>query len=170
MFHSALFGVWLVLTRCSHWFKSFTSCNILLHTTYNLVHSMQTSWLALEHFRALKTERPRSKIALFRGLYPEIGATLSLGHTLRDIHNRLVEDGIEISYPLLRNYINRIRRERAHVPSVQKGPQAMLPVLTEPSPPATEDPLANAMRVLSKPRYDIRQAMCDGDPTKKKMI
>src|SRR5437867_11106374 len=41
MFHSAFCGVWLVITRGSHWFKSFTSCNILVHTTYNLVHSMQ---------------------------------------------------------------------------------------------------------------------------------
>jgi hypothetical protein len=130
---------------------------------------MQTSRLALEHFRALKTEKPRSKIAFFRGLYPEIVATLSIGHTLRDIHKRLVEDGIAISYPLLRNYINRIRRERSCSPFVQR-PAPTLPVALERTPAATEDPLANAMKVLSKPRYDIRQAMCDGDPTKKKLI
>jgi hypothetical protein len=131
---------------------------------------MQTSRLALEHFRALKTEKPRSKIAFFRGLYPEIVSTLSIGHTLRDIHDRLVEDGIEISYPLLRNYISRIRREKAHLPSVQKRPPATLPVLAEMAPAVTEDPLANAMKALSKPRYDIRKAMCNGDPTKKKLI
>jgi hypothetical protein len=170
MFHSEFCGVWLVITRGSHWFKSFTSCNVLLHTTYNLVHSMQTNRLALEHFRALKTEKPRSKIAFFRGLYPEIVATLSVGHTLRDIHKRLVEDGIAISYPLLRNYINRIRRERSRSPFVQKRPAPTLPVALERTPAATEDPLANAMKALSKPRYDIRQAMCDGDPTKKKLI
>jgi hypothetical protein len=131
---------------------------------------MQTSQLALQHFRALKTEKPRSKIAFFRGLYPEIVATLSTGHTLRDIHRRLVEDGVEISYPLLRNYINRIRRERARSPFVQKRPAPRLPVAPERTPAATEDPLANAMKALNKPRYDIRQAMCDGDPTKKKLI
>jgi hypothetical protein len=170
MFHSKFCGVWLVITRGSRWFKSFTSCNILVHTTYSLVHSMQTSRLALEHFRALKTEKPRSKIAFFRGLYPEIVATLSIGHTLRDIHRRLVEDGVDISYPLLRSYINRIRRERSRSPFVQKRPAPTLAVALELMPGATEDPLANAMRVLSKPRYDIRQAMCDGDPTKKKLI
>jgi hypothetical protein len=170
MFPSAFSTVWLVTTTGSRWFKSFTSCNILVHTAYNLVHSIQTSALALEHFRALKTEKPRSKIAFFRGLYPEIVATLSIGHTLRDIHKRLVEDGIDISYPLLRNYINRIRRERSRSPFVQKRPAPALPVGLERTPAATEDPLANAMKVLSKPRYDIRQAMCDGDPTKKKLI
>src|SRR5260370_31931367 len=134
--------VWLVITMGPLWFRSFTRCNVLLHTTYNLVQSMQTSRLALEHFRALKTEKPRSKIAFFRGLYPEIVATLSIGHTLRDIHRRLVEDGIEISYPLLRNYISRIRREKAHLPSVQRRP----PALAEMTPTVTEDPLANAMK------------------------
>jgi hypothetical protein len=131
---------------------------------------MQTSRLSLEHFRALKTEKPRSKIAFFRGLYPEIVATLSAGHTLRDIHERLVEDGVVISYPLLRNYINRIRRERARSLFVQKRQLPTLPIPAERASAAAEDPLANAMRALSKPRYDIRQAMCDGDPTKKKLI
>ena len=170
MFPSAFFTVWLVTTRGPLWFKSFTRCNILLHTTYKLVHSMQTSRLALEHFRALKTDKPRSKIAFFRGLYPEIVVTLSIGHTLRDIHKRLVEDGVDISYELLRNYINRIRRERAHLPFLQKRQPPTLAVATERTPAATQDPLTNAMKALSKPRYDIRQAMCDGDPTKQTLI
>ena len=131
---------------------------------------MQTSRLALEHFRALKTEKPRSKIAFFRGLYPEILATLSVGHTLRDIHQRLVKDGVEVSYPLLRNYISRIRRERGRPAFVQNKQPARLPIPAARAPAVTEDPLANAMRALSKPRYDIREAMCDGDPTKKKLI
>src|SRR6266478_6092458 len=147
MFPSAFAAVWLVTTRGSLWFRSFTRCNVLLHTTYNLVHAIQTSRLSLEHFRALKTEKPRSKIAFFRGLYPEIVAMLSIGHTLSDIHKRLVEDGIEISYPLLRNYINRIRRERDHLPFLQKRQPSALALAIERTPATTEDPLANAMRV-----------------------
>jgi len=131
---------------------------------------MQTSRLALEHFRALKTDKPRSKIAFFRGLYPEILGTLSVGHTLRDIHQRLVKDGVEVSYPLLRNYISRIRRERARPAFVQNKQPVRLPIPAARAPAVAEDPLANAMRALSKPRYDIREAMCDGDPTKKKLI
>src|SRR5437868_3528720 len=68
------------------------------------------------------------------------------------------------------NYISRIRRERAHPPFLQKRQRLTLRVPAEQAPAATEDPLANAMRALSKPRYDIRQAMCNGDPTKKKLI
>ena len=126
--------------------------------------------------RALKTEKPRSKIAFFRGLYrnrshaEHRAHSLSIGHTLRDIHKRLVEDGVDISYPLLRNYINRIRRERSRSPFLQKRPAPKLPVTLERTPAATEDPLANAMKALRNPRYDICQAMCDGEPTKKKLI
>ena len=109
-------------------------------------------------------------MALVRGLYPEIAATLQMGHTLKDIHQRLEEDGVEVSYTVLLSYINRIRREKARPAFVQRKQPPTLTVPAERALATTEDPLANAMRVLSKPRYDIRQAMCDGDPTKKKLI
>ena len=75
MFPSVFSTVWLLTTRGPLWFKSFTRCNILLNTTYKLVYSMQTNQLALEHFRAVKTEKPRSKVAFLRGLYAEIVAS-----------------------------------------------------------------------------------------------
>ena len=95
---------------------------------------------------------------------------LQMGHTLKDIHQRLVEDGVELSYTVLLSYISRIRRERAGSPFVQKRRSPTVPAPAERAPAVREDPLASAMRALSKPRYDIREAMCDGDPTKKKLI
>ena len=135
-----------------------------------MLHSIKTRQLTLDRFRALKAEKPRSKMAFVRGLYPEIAATLQMGHTLKDIHQRLEEDGVEVSYTVLLSYINRIRREKARPAFVQRKLPPTLTVPAERALAATEDPLANAMRVRSKPRYDIRQAMCDGDPTKKKLI
>jgi hypothetical protein len=131
-----------------------------------MFYSNETPQLAFEHFRSLKCETPRSKMAVLRGLYAEISAARLVGHTLKDIHERLVEDGLEISYTVLLTYINRIRREKARPPFVQTKRPPAFPVSTEPM----DDPLANAMKALSKPRYDIRKAMCDGDPTKKKLI
>jgi len=131
---------------------------------------MQTGHLAVDHFRALKSEKPRSKIAILRGLYPEIAATLSVGHSLKDIHGRLVEDGIDVSYPVLRNCVSRIRRERSDSRSARSRRPVASQLLATSGQATEEDPLANAMRSLSKPRYDIRKAMCDGDPTKKKLI
>ena len=124
----------------------------------------------MDRFRALKTEMPRSKMALLRGLYPEIAATLQMGHTLKEIHQRLVEDGVEVSYTVFLSYVNRIRREKSRSPFVPNRRPPVLPVSAEKVPAVREDPLASAMRALSKPRYDIREAMCDGDPTKKKLI
>jgi hypothetical protein len=130
---------------------------------------MQTNQLVLENFRALKTDKPRSKIAFLRGLYPEIVAALRIGHSQLDIHQRLVRDGIDVSYPLLRTYISRIRRERSQALLFHGNRLPAFPA-PEPPPSTEEDPLANAMKVLNKPRYDIREAMCNGDPTKKKLI
>jgi len=131
---------------------------------------MQINQLALDNFRSLKAETPRSKIALLRGLYPEITAVLRMGHSQLDIHQRLVRDGIDISYPLLRNYLSRIRRETSHSPFAQHSQPFTVTAPTKKVPAGREDPLASAMRALSKPRYDIREAMCDGDPTKKKLF
>jgi len=135
-----------------------------------LLHPIKTHQLTLDRFRALKTEMPRSKMAFLRGLYPEITATLQMGHTLKEIHQRLVEDGVEVSYTVFLSYVNRIRRERTRSPFVQNGHPITAPATTTAAPAVREDPLASAMRALSKPRYDIREAMCDGDPTKKKLI
>jgi hypothetical protein len=135
-----------------------------------LLYSIKTRQLTLGRFRELKNEKPRSKMVFLRGLYPEIAATLQMGHTLKDIHQRLVEDGVEVSYTVFLSYISRIRRERARSPFVQNRQRMTVPAPAEKAPAAREDPLASAMRALSKPRYDIREAMCDGDPTKKKLF
>lgn len=134
-----------------------------------MLYSIKTHQLALDRFRELKNEKPRSKMAFLRGLYPEIAATLQMGHTLKDIHQSLVEDGVEVSYTVFLSYVNRIRRERARSPFVQSRRPLTIPA-AEKAPAVREDPLASAMRALSKPRYDIREAMCDGDPTKKKLF
>jgi hypothetical protein len=128
---------------------------------------MKTRDLPLPRFRALRDEKPPSQIAFFRALYPEITATLRMGHTLKAVHQRLIEDGVEVSYSLLRTYVSRIRREQAPAArAFQSWKSPLPPVATT----ATEDPLANAMRALSKPRYSVKEAMCDGDPSKKKLV
>jgi hypothetical protein len=124
----------------------------------------------LDHFRSLKNEKPRSKMAFLRGLYPEIASTLQMGHTLKDIHQRLVEDGVDVSYTVLLNYISRIRRERARSQFVPNRQPPTVPVPAQRTPAKRKDPLATAMEALSQPRYSVRDAMCDGDPTKKKLI
>ena len=130
--------------------------------------------LAFERFRSLKSEPPRCKMAVLRGLYPEILAALQLGHSLKHVHDKLVEDGLEVSYAVLLTYMNRIRREKVRSPFIQKNqlPTVPVPKGGPQRPPALppDHPLAAAMEVLNRPRYSVREAMCDGDPTKKKLI
>ena len=100
----------------------------------------------------------------------EINAALSAGHTLKLIHQRLCQDGVEIAHSTLARYINRVRCERARQTAragTFSGYQGHRPLKIQTPAAVREDQLASAMRALSKPSYNIREAMCDRDPTKK---
>jgi hypothetical protein len=62
---------------------------------------------------SLRQEKPAKLIKLIGLAWPEIEAALEQGHTLRRIHQRLVQSGIPISYSLLTVYVKRIRLEAA---------------------------------------------------------
>ena len=121
----------------------------------------------------LQSQRPVKPMAQVRAAWAEINAALNAGHTLKVIHQRLGQDGIEISYSTLARYINRVRCEQARK-ATRTGALASYPgrrPLKVQTVAATSfDPLASAMEALSRPRYSVRDAMCDGDPTKKKLI
>jgi hypothetical protein len=108
-------------------------------------------------------------MAQVRRAWAEINAALNAGHTVKVIHQHLCQDGIVIAYSTLARYINRVRCEKARqIPGgamASNGGRRPLKMQTVAAP--RFDPLASAMAALSKPRYDIREAMCDGDPTKK---
>jgi hypothetical protein len=78
-----------------------------------------------------------------------------------------------IPYSTLARYVNRIRCEEARQ-NLRVGAFASYPgrrpLKARTLAAASFDPLASAMEALSKPRYSVRDAMCDGDPTKKKLI
>src|ERR1700752_4452816 len=62
---------------------------------------------------SLRQEKPAKLVKLVALAWPEIEAALQQGHTLKRIHQRLVQSGIPISYSLLTVYVKRIRRETA---------------------------------------------------------
>ena len=57
-------------------------------------------------------EEPASLIARIRAAMPLIEANLRAGHSLRNVHQLLQNDGIAISYRLLAVYRCRIKREK----------------------------------------------------------
>lgn len=124
--------------------------------------------LPLTNLRALASELPYSRTAQVRLAWENIRATLRAGHSRKLIHQQLCHDGVSISYSALARYINRLQFEDTKRSGARTGPSERL--RTTGNVGERADPLAGALAALSKPRYVIRQAMCDGDPTKKKLF
>jgi hypothetical protein len=126
----------------------------------------------LSYLHALQSQRPDKPMGQVRWAWAEINAALNAGHTLKVVHQRLCQDGVVIAYSTLARYVNRIRCEEAR--QNRAGAFASYPgrrpLKARTLAAASFDPLASAMEALSKPRYSVRDAMCDGDPTKKKLI
>ena len=127
----------------------------------------------LSCLHALQSQRPDKPMGQVRWAWAEINAALNAGHTLKVVYQRLCQDGVVIPYSTLARYVNRIRCEEARQ-NLRAGAFASYPgrrqLKARTLAAAGLDRLASAMEALSKPRYSVRDAMCDGDPTKKKLI
>jgi hypothetical protein len=131
-----------------------------------------------------RSEKPATKAGQIRALWPEIEAALTVGQSVKSVCRWLGEDaGITLGVTSLTSYISRIRRRekanrqsdastgqsvRAHterLPEPLSAPTSRPPAITGANTATTrEDPLAQAMRVLSRPKMDIRKIHNDGDP------
>lgn len=60
---------------------------------------------------ALSQENPKRFLSLMREGWPEIKAAIDQGHTLKVIHQRLVEGGVRITYRCFTMYVRRLRKE-----------------------------------------------------------
>jgi len=135
-------------------------------------------------------EKPATKAGQFKALWPEIEAALDKGQSMKTIHKWLEEEaGLRLGITSLTSYISRIRRREAATKrhsetSVGKSFRPHTePTPSLPSPhgslavrasnretPTPDDPLAQAISVLSKPRLDIRKIHNDGDPEGRNLI
>ena len=137
-----------------------------------------------------RTEKPATKAGQIRALWPEIEAALATGQSVKSICKWLDEDaGITLGITSLTSYISRIRRrERAdshpenpaeqlvqaqsesagELGSVHSSGRLSITVGAPTKPP--HDPLAQAMRILSRPKMDIRKIHNDGDPEGRNLI
>jgi hypothetical protein len=133
---------------------------------------------------------PATKAGQIRTLWPDIEAALAVGHTVKSICRWLEEDaGITLGVTSLTSYISRIRRREIRTGRSQATVEPIVQPIVEqtsalpsarpsgaigavPKQPARnlEDPLAPAMRVLSKPKLDIRKMHNDGDPEGRNLI
>lgn len=65
----------------------------------------------LSRLADLPSEKPSTKMGQVRWAWPHLQAALAAGHTLRTIHARLSEVGIDIGYRTLSLYIGRLERQ-----------------------------------------------------------
>jgi hypothetical protein len=138
--------------------------------------------LARSRFAQRQAEKPATKAGQIRALWPEIDAALAGGQSMKSIRKWLEEDaGISLGITSLTSYISRLRRrERANRSIEGPAPQSVrvqtrvepvpAPWQTSPATTPPDDPLAQAMRALSKCAIDIRQIHNDGDPHGRKLI
>jgi hypothetical protein len=131
-------------------------------------------------------EKPATKAGQIKALWPEIAAALERGQSMKSIRKWLEEEaGLRLGITSLTSYISRIRlREKANrssdglVQSVraQIRPESRPPDQTSirpaprPESKTPDDPLAQAMRALAKPKLDVRQLHGDGDPRDQNLI
>jgi hypothetical protein len=150
-------------------------------------------WVALVRARlALRcAEKPATKAGQIKALWPEIEAALERGQTMKSIRVWLEEDaGLRLGISSLTSYISRIRRREAasrrrseasvgQIVHPHNEPTPGLPsprgslvsrASNQAAPAEQDDPLAQAMSILSKPRLDIRKIHNDGDPEGKNLI
>jgi len=164
-----------------------------------LAHDTESSgkWSTLARTRLARRreEKPSTKAGQIRALWPEIEAALAGGQSTKTIRSWLEDDaGIIVGITSLTSYISRLRRRRkanrieaptmdavqsqtrstpalsplsVHPPFAT--PLQARPVLTQLDSPS-DDPLAQAMRALSKRAVDIREIHNDGDPDGRKLI
>jgi hypothetical protein len=143
---------------------------------------IQRNWIAAtrKRFALRRGEKPATKAAQIRVLWPEIEAALAEGQSVKTIRTWLEEDaGVVLSITSLASYISRIRRREVRCEpagsqiTVQTQPDHRnIPPIrsSDPSPAAPHDPLAPAMEILRHRRFDIREVHGDGDPTDKNLI
>ncbi len=137
-----------------------------------------------------RAERPATKAGQIRALWPDIEAALAVGQSVKSICRWLEEDaGIILSITSLTSYISRIRRREIITGRSQATVEPIVHPLVEQTSalPAArpsgaigdapkqlarnlEDPLAPALRVLSKPKLAISKMHNDGDPEGRNLI
>jgi len=128
-----------------------------------------------------RTEKPATKAGQIRALWPDIEAALEGGQSMKSIRKWLEEDaGITLGITSLTSYISRIRRRLAAKRGAEASTGQVVQPQTPPGPSSSvatraaaspeHDPLAQAKRALSQPKFDIRKLHNDGDPQGRNLI
>ncbi len=122
----------------------------------------------LNRLAELRDERPQSLMAYIRFAWPEIKAALDRGHTLKAVHQRLQECGINIGYRHLSSYVGRLRLQDRRAGMPAPAPERNTGVAESPAKAAdiresgSNDPLANVReRTRKRPGFNFSDEPAD---------
>jgi hypothetical protein len=118
---------------------------------------------ATPNLKAISDQLPRTRIGILRNLWPTIQTCLDTGHSLRDIHESLRLDGIEMAYSTFCWAVGALRqRLRAAVPRQSRATAPHSAGETAGHKRAPDDPLRN-VRILSehRPGFDYHGTLPD---------
>ena len=143
----------------------------------------------IKRLRALQDEAPKTRIALVRLVWSEVKTALNRGHSLKAIHQRLTDAGLDITYRRLSQCVSRLRREEkrfglppkvagklrvapdSSAASTRVGEDRISPIEApeeqRPAQPTTADPLADFRERTAKTKaFDFEP----GPPDESKLI
>lgn len=118
-------------------------------------------------------DEPRTMMSRIRAAMPSIEAGLRAGHSLKDMHERLNQDGLEIPYQHLVVYRHRMRRGKPNRPEFAPVPGKIggleMPERDAPYIPSPDgfDPAANF------PKFSKKQVSWEypsGAPDENKLV
>ena len=115
------------------------------------------------NLEAISDQLPRTRIGILRNLWPTIQSCLDAGHSLRDIHESLRLDGIEMAYSTFCWAIGILRqRQPAAVPRQSRATAPHSAGETAGERRGTDDPLRNVRRLSEqRPGFDYQGTLPD---------
>ena len=118
-------------------------------------------------------EEPSSLIARVRAAMPLIDANLKAGHSLRTVHQLLLQDGIPISYKLLALYRSRIKRGKTVINSQGRAVDPVpgrTPTENAESTPASPDGFDPAANFRKHAKKQVTWEYPSGPPDESKLV
>ena len=118
---------------------------------------------ATPNLKAISDQLPKTRIGILRNLWPTIQTCLDAGHSLRDIHESLRLDGIEMAYSTFCWAVGALRqRQPAAVPRQSRATAPHSAGETAGRKRAPDDPLRNVRRLSEhRPGFDYHGTLPD---------
>jgi hypothetical protein len=118
---------------------------------------------ATPNLKAISDQLPKTRIGILRNLWPTIQDCLDAGHSLRDIHESLRLDGIEMAYSTFCWAVGALRQRWPVMPereSRSTAPRTAGEITGQNQ--AVDDPLDNIRRLSERrPGFDYRGTLPD---------